>query len=138
MLETTLAIIKPIAVAQQHTGAILAQIQKEGFVLRSMEYRALTLGEAKAFYQVHQERPFYEEICEYISSDKVVIMLLEKEHAVADFRKLIGVTDPAQAAQGTIRKRFGTSLGHNAIHGSDALETAAKERAFFFPERLFA
>jgi nucleoside-diphosphate kinase len=134
MVERTLAIIKPDAVRAGVAGEIIAQIQQAGFRILGMKLIRLNEDQAGAFYAVHRERPFYRELVRYMSSGPVVPMALEKVNAVADFRTLIGATDPAEAAEGTIRKRFGRSKGENAIHGSDSPENARAEIAFFFAE----
>jgi len=125
--------IKPDAVTDGFTGPIIQQIEEAGFRIVAIKKIHLTPEEAGKFYEVHKERPFYGELCEYMSSNSIIPMILEKENAVEDFRKLIGATDPAKAVEGTIRKRFARSLGSNAIHGSDSDENAAIEGAFFFP-----
>jgi nucleoside-diphosphate kinase len=124
--------IKPDAVSNGHTGAILDQIIKSGFRIVSMKQTKLTGETAGQFYAVHKERPFYGELVKFMSSGIIVAAILEKENAVADFRKLIGATDPAKAEEGTIRKNFATSLGENAVHGSDSDENAQIEGSFFF------
>jgi nucleoside-diphosphate kinase len=125
--------IKPDAVIDGFTGPIIQQIEEAGYRIVAIKKVHLTPEEAGKFYEVHKERPFYGELCEYMSSNPIIPMILEKENAVADFRELIGATDPAKAAEGTIRKRFARSLSSNAIHGSDSDENAAIEGAFFFP-----
>lgn len=125
--------IKPDAVIDGFTGPIIQQIEEAGYRIVAIKKVHLTPEEAGKFYEVHKERPFYGELCEYMSSNPIIPMILEKENAVADFRELIGSTDPAKAAEGTIRKRFARSLSSNAIHGSDSDENAAIEGAFFFP-----
>jgi len=125
--------IKPDAVLDGFTGPIIQQIEEAGFRIVAIKKVHLTPEEAGKFYEVHKERPFYGELCEYMSSNPIIPMILEKENAVSDFRELIGATDPAKAAEGTIRKRFARSLSSNAIHGSDSDENAAIEGAFFFP-----
>jgi len=125
--------IKPDAVIDGFTGPIIQQIEEAGFRIIAIKKVHLTPEEAGKFYEVHKERPFYGELCEYMSSNPIIPMILEKENAVADFRVLIGATDPAKAEEGTIRKRFARSLSSNAIHGSDSDENAAMEGAFFFP-----
>jgi nucleoside-diphosphate kinase len=129
----TFTMIKPDAVIDGFTGPIIQQIEEAGYRIVAIKKVHLTPEEAGKFYEVHNERPFYGELCEYMSSNPIIPMILEKEHAVADFRELIGATDPAKAAEGTIRKRFARSLSSNAIHGSDSDENAAIEGAFFFP-----
>lgn len=125
--------IKPDAVIDGFTGPIIQQIEEAGYRIVAIKKVHLTPEEAGKFYEVHKERPFYGELCEYMSSNPIIPMILEKENAIADFRELIGATDPAKAAEGTIRKRFARSLSSNAIHGSDSDENAAIEGAFFFP-----
>ena len=124
--------IKPDAVANGHTGAILDQIIKGGFKITAMKYIALSGDVAGKFYEVHKERPFYGELVSFMSSGPIVAAILEKDDAVDDFRKLIGATDPAKADKGTIRSLFAESIGANAIHGSDSLENAEIEGNFFF------
>ncbi|HQW66342.1 MAG TPA: nucleoside-diphosphate kinase [Gemmatimonadales bacterium] len=136
--KLTFAMLKPDAVAAGNTGAILAHIEKSGFGIRAMQMLRLTLVEAEAFYAVHRERGFYGELVEFMSSGPVVALVLESPDAVAAWRTAIGATDPAEAAEGTIRKLFAESKGKNAVHGSDSDENAAREIAFFFPERELA
>jgi len=124
--------IKPDAFSKGHTGAILDQITKAGFKIIGLKLTQLTSEKAGAFYKVHKERPFYSELVQFMSSGPIVAAILEKTNAVADFRKLIGATDPAKAEEGTIRKRFASSMGENAIHGSDSDENAKIESDFFF------
>jgi len=124
--------IKPDAVAAGNMGAILDQITKGGFKVVAMKYLHLTAAQAGKFYEVHSARPFYGELVEFMSSGPIVAAILEKENAVADFRTLIGATNPAEAAEGTIRKMFAKSIGENAVHGSDSDENAAIEGSFFF------
>lgn len=124
--------IKPEAVADKHTGAILQMITQAGFAIRALKMTRLSKELAGKFYEVHKERPFYAELVEYMASGPVVAAILEKENAVEDFRRLIGSTDPAEAAEGTIRKKFARSKAQNAIHGSDSDENAEKECSFFF------
>lgn len=126
--------IKPDAFEGGNTGAILSMIEKAGFKLVAAKLTKLTPELAGKFYAVHKERPFYNDLCSYMSSGPIVAAILEKENAVADFRTLIGATNPAQAAEGTIRKLFAKSIEANAIHGSDSDENAAIEGAFFFSE----
>ena len=134
----TLAMVKPDAVAAGKAGEILAHIEKSGFGIRAMRMLRLTRVEAEAFYAVHQGRPFYGELVDFMSSGLVVVLALEASDAVAAWRTAIGATDPAEAAEGTIRKLFAESKGRNAVHGSDSDENAAREIAFFFPERELA
>jgi nucleoside-diphosphate kinase len=124
--------IKPDATQKGYTGAILDQIIKAGFTVKAMKWTRLTEAQAGLFYEVHKERPFYGELVEFMSSGPIVAAILEKENAVADFRKLIGATNPAQAEEGTIRKLYAASVGENAVHGSDSDENAAIEGDFFF------
>jgi nucleoside-diphosphate kinase len=132
MTNKTFTMIKPDATSKGHTGAILDQIIKAGFSVKAMKWTKLTREQAGAFYEVHKERPFYGELVDFMSSGPIVAAILEKENAVADFRKLIGATDPAKADEGTIRKNFAASVGENAVHGSDSDENAAIEGSFFF------
>ena len=124
--------IKPDATKKGHTGAILAQINEAGFRIVAMKTTQLSAQKAGEFYAVHKERPFYGELVEFMSSGPITAAILEKTNAVEDFRKLIGATNPAEAAEGTIRKKFATSIGENAVHGSDSNENAAIEGSFFF------
>ena len=128
----TFTMIKPEAVENGHTGAILERINKAGFRIVAMKKTALTSESAGTFYEVHSERPFYGELVDYMSSGPIIAAILEKENAVADFRTLIGATDPSEAAEGTIRKEFAESKAKNAAHGSDSDENAAIEADFFF------
>lgn len=132
MSNTTFTMIKPDATAKGYTGAILDQIIKAGFTIKAMKWTKLTKEQAGAFYEVHKERPFYGELVDFMSSGQIVAAILEKENAVADFRTLIGSTNPAEAAEGTIRKQFAASIGENAVHGSDSDENAQIEGNFFF------
>jgi nucleoside-diphosphate kinase len=131
-MERTLAILKPDSVAAGKAGAIIAKLQEEGFVVRGIKMLRLTDGQAKAFYEVHKERPFYGSLVEFMTSGPVVPLALERANAVAHLRDVMGATDVAKAAPGTIRNLFGTSIERNAIHGSDSPENAAIELAFFF------
>lgn len=128
----TLTIIKPDAVQNGHTGNIIQRITDAGFRILAMKYTWLTSGQAGRFYEVHRERPFYKDLVQFMTSGPVVPMILEKENAVDSFRTLIGATNPANAAEGTIRKDYATSVERNAVHGSDSDENAAIESAFFF------
>ena len=130
----TLAIIKPDAVAGGKIGAIVAHLEKEGFVVRAARLTRLATAEAQAFYEVHRGRPFYDELVSFMTSGPCLPMALERENAVAHYRQVIGATDPAEAAAGTIRKLYAESKGRNAVHGSDSDENAAREIAFFFSE----
>lgn len=124
--------IKPDAVADGNTGPIIQQIEKAGFKILAMTKLKMTPEQAGQFYAVHSARPFYQSLCDYMSQSEIIPMILEKDNAVEDFRKLIGSTNPADAAEGTIRKAFAKSIEANAIHGSDSDENAAIEGAFFF------
>jgi len=130
----TLGIVKPDAVATGKTGAIVAHLQKAGFVLRATRLVRLTRPEAEAFYEVHRGRPFYNDLVAFMTSGPCLPMALEREDAVAHMRTVIGATDPAEAAPATIRKLFAESKGRNAIHASDSPENAVREVAFFFTE----
>jgi nucleoside-diphosphate kinase len=124
--------IKPDAVEANNIGNILSMINNAGFRIVAMKYTKLSSSQAGAFYEVHKERPFYGELVEFMSRGSIVAAILEKDNAVEDFRKLIGATNPAQAEEGTIRKKYATSVGENAVHGSDSDENAAIEGSFFF------
>jgi nucleoside-diphosphate kinase len=124
--------IKPDATSKGHTGAILDQIIKAGFSVKAMKWIQLSEAQAGEFYAVHKERPFYGELVEFMCSGPIVAAILEKENAVADFRTLIGATNFKDAAEGTIRKKYATSIGENAVHGSDSDENAKIEGDFFF------
>lgn len=124
--------IKPDATSKGYSGAILDQIIRSGFSVKALKWTRLTPAQAGEFYAVHKERPFYGELVEYMSSGPIIAAILEKENAVADFRKLIGATNPANAEEGTIRKKFATSIAENAVHGSDSDENAIIEGDFFF------
>ncbi len=130
----TFTMIKPDAVQDGNIGNILAMINNAGFRIVAMKYTRLSKELAGKFYEVHQERPFYGELCEYMSSGPIVAAILEKNNAVEDFRKLIGATNPANAEEGTIRKKYAKSIGENAVHGSDSDENAAIEGNFFFSQ----
>lgn len=130
----TFTMIKPDAVADANAGAIIKMIQEAGFRIVSMRMTKMSPEVAGKFYEVHKERPFYQDLCEYMSSGAIIPMILEKDNAVADFRKLIGATNPAEAAEGTVRKLFAKSIEANAIHGADSDENAQREGAFFFAE----
>jgi nucleoside-diphosphate kinase len=132
MSNRTFTMIKPDAFRNGHSGAILDRIIKEGFKIKALKMIKLSAEKAGEFYAVHKERPFYGELVAFMSSGPIIAAILEKENAVESFRTLIGATNPAQAAEGTIRKMFATSVGENAVHGSDSNENAAIEGAFFF------
>ena len=134
-MERTLCIIKPDAVRKNNVGEIVAMIQAAGFKVLGMQLTRISAEQAGAFYAVHKERPFYGELVNFMSSGPIVPIALEKDNAVADWRALIGATDPAEAAEGTIRKRFAASKGENAVHGSDSVENGQIEVGFFFSEK---
>lgn len=128
----TFTMIKPDAVRNGHMGKILNQIIEAGFAVKAMKYTYLTPERAGQFYEVHKERPFYKDLVEFMSSGPIVAAILEKDNAIADFRNLIGATNPQEAAEGTIRNLYAKSIDANAIHGSDSDENAAIEGSFFF------
>ena len=133
--KITFTMIKPDAVKAGHTGAILNHINKAGFRIVAMKLTQLTVADAQKFYAVHSERPFFGELVEFMTRGPIVAAILEKDNAVEDFRVLIGATNPADAVEGTIRKKYATSIGENAVHGSDSDENAAIESAFHFAGR---
>jgi len=130
--QRTFSIIKPDAVRKGYTAAILADIEKAGFKIVAIKKIGLTKEQAEGFYYVHAQRPFFDELTTFMSSGAIFPMVLEKENAIADLRTLMGATDPAKAEEGTIRKKYASSIGENAIHGSDAEDTAAFEIGYFF------
>jgi nucleoside-diphosphate kinase len=130
--QRTFSIIKPDAVKKGSTGGILAEIEKAGFRIVSIKRQSITKDQAKGFYYVHAQRPFFQGLCEFMSSGPLFLMVLEKDNAIADLRKLMGATNPANAEEGTIRKKFAESIQENAIHGSDAEDTAAFEIGYWF------
>ena len=132
MGNRTLAIIKPDAVADGHTGKIIDHIIKAGFKIKAMKMIHLTKSSAKGFYEIHKKRSFFGELVEYMTSAPCIPIALERENAVEEYRKLIGATDPAKAAEGTIRKLFAKNIQFNAVHGSDSDDNAAKEISHFF------
>ena len=132
MLERTFSIIKPDAVRKGLTGAILNEIDNAGFRFAAIRQQSITKRQAEGFYAVHRDKPFFDGLTDFMSSGPLFLMVLEKENAIADLRKLMGATNPADAAAGTIRKRYASSLQENAIHGSDAPETAAFEIGYWF------
>ena len=134
MTNRTFVIIKPDAIKNRYTGKIYDRILQAGFTILSAKLLKMTLIQAERFYAVHRERPFYGELTTFMSSGACMVLALEKENAVAAWRETIGATNPEEAAEGTIRKDFATSLGENAVHGSDSDENAEKEIAFFFTE----
>jgi len=131
--ERTFSIIKPDAVGAGQSGAILARLEKSGFKVLAARMRRLTRAEAEGFYRVHKERPFFASLCEFMSSGPCITLVLEREDAIAGLREIMGATDPAKAAPGTIRKDFAASIEANAIHGSDGPDTARFEIGYFFP-----
>ena len=134
----TFTMLKPDAIENGHMGKIIDMIINAGFQIKAMKYTSLSVAEAQEFYAVHSERPFYGELVDYMTSGPIVAAILEKENAVADFRNLIGTTDPSEAADGTIRKYYAESEGRNAVHGSDSDENAAIESEFHFsPSEIF-
>lgn len=133
-MQRTFSIIKPDAVASGKAGAILALLEKEGFRISGLRLTRLSTGQAEAFYAVHKERPFYRSLVTFMTEGPVIVMALEREDAVKKLRDVMGATNPANAAEGTIRKLFAESIERNAIHGSDAPETAAQEIPFFFTQ----
>lgn len=132
MNNRTFTMIKPDATAQGYTGAILDKIIQAGFSIKALKWTRLTEEKAGAFYAVHQDKPFYNDLVSFMSSGPIIAAILEKENAVADFRKLIGATNPENASEGTIRKQYASSTQHNAVHGSDSDENAQIEGSFFF------
>ena len=130
----TFTMIKPDAVESNNIGNIIQMISNAGFTIKAMKFTKLSHEQAKNFYEVHKERPFYGELVEYMTSGPIVAAILEKENAVSDFRKLIGSTDPSEAEEGTIRKKYAESKGRNAVHGSDSDENAKIESNFHFSE----
>jgi len=133
MIERTLTIIKPDSVAGRNVGAILAHLERSGFDIVAARMTRLTRTQAGAFYSVHRERPFYDDLVAYMTSGPVWVACLEREGAVTELRRVMGATDPSKADEGTIRKMYGSSIERNAIHGSDSPENASIEIAFFFP-----
>jgi nucleoside-diphosphate kinase len=130
--QRTFSIVKPDAVRKGFTGAILAEIEKAGFRLVAIKKQSISKEQAEGFYYVHKERPFFNDLCAFMSSGPLFLMVLEKDNAIADLRKLMGATNPANAEEGTIRKKFAGSIQENAIHGSDGEETAAFEIGYWF------
>ncbi len=133
-LEQTFTIIKPDVVKAGQCGKIIDMIESNGFEILRLQKGQLSKDLAELFYDVHKEKPFFNELVEFISSGPIVIVALQKENAIDEWRTLMGATDPANAAEGTVRKKFGTSISHNAVHGSDSLETARYELGLFFAE----
>ncbi len=133
-MEKTLIILKPDAVKNKHIGHILTRIEEEQFQILGMKMVQLSKSDAEKFYEVHKERPFYQDLCEYMSSGPVVVAALQSQNAVAKWRDLIGATDPAEAAPNTIRKLYAESKEANAVHGSDSADNAKQEISFFFQD----
>jgi nucleoside-diphosphate kinase len=131
-MERTLAIIKPDAVGRRLVGQIVARVEAAGFQILALRMERLTRKDAEGFYAVHRGKPFFESLTDFMSSGPVVLMVLESATAIKDWRDLMGATDPAKAAEGTLRQAFGSSIGSNATHGSDAPETASFEIGYFF------
>jgi nucleoside-diphosphate kinase len=131
-VQRTLCIIKPDAVEKRNAGAILQRIEESGFRILALHMLHLTTGEAEGFYAVHRQRPFFGELVRFMTRSPVVVAVLERDEAVTGWRDLMGATDPAKAAPGSIRKVFGSNVGENATHGSDSLENAKSEIGFFF------
>ena len=135
MANKTLMMIKPDGVENGHIGNILEKVTSAGFKIKALKLTQLTLNDAEAFYAVHKKRPFFGELVAFMTRGPIVAALLEKENAVSDFRTLIGATNPAEAAEGTLRKLYATSMGENAVHGSDSDENAVIEASFHFAKR---
>ena len=131
-MERTLCIVKPDAVEKRVQGAILKHLQEEGFRIVAMKQTTLPRATAEGFYAVHKARPFFDELCTFMTRGPVVIVALERENAVQHYRNVIGATDPAKAAEGTVRKLYGANVGENAVHGSDSVENGRIECAYFF------
>jgi nucleoside-diphosphate kinase len=132
MIERTLAIIKPDATGRHQIGAIIQRYEQSGLLPVAMKLIRLTKSQAEGFYYVHKQRPFFDSLCSFMSSGPIVVLALEGEDAIQRHRDLMGATDPAKAAAGTLRKTFGTHIEHNAVHGSDSADTAKFELAYFF------
>jgi nucleoside-diphosphate kinase len=133
-MERTLCIIKPDAVKKKVQGHIIQKLSDSGFIIKGIKLLTLTKSQAMKFYEIHKERPFYVPLVEFMTSGECIAVALEKDNAIADYRKLIGATDPAEAEEGTIRKLYANSKQENAVHGSDSVENGIKEVAFFFSE----
>jgi nucleoside-diphosphate kinase len=131
-LERTLAIIKPDAVAKHAVGDIVGMIEARGFRILGMKMLEISKAQAEGFYAVHADKPFFDSLTNFMSNGRIVVMALEKENAIADWRELMGPTNPAQATEGTVRKKWGSSIERNAVHGSDADDTARFELSYFF------
>ena len=135
MSNTTLMMIKPDAIENGHIGNILEKVTSAGFSIKALKLTQLTVNDAESFYRVHKERSFFVELVNFMTRGPIVAAILEKENAVSDFRTLIGSTNPAEAAEGTLRKLYASSMGENAVHGSDSDENAALEASFHFSQR---
>lgn len=133
-MQRTCALIKPDAITSLRSGDIISIIELNKFTIVRMQKMRLSIKQAEEFYAVHKTKPFFGELVEYVISGELIVMALEKDNAIQEWRQLMGATDPAQAAPGTIRKMFGTSIGSNAVHGSDSPQTAQQELTFFFPD----
>ncbi len=133
-IEQTFAIIKPDVVKAVNSGRIISMIEDNGFEILRLQKGQLSKDLAELFYDVHKEKPFFNELVEFIASGPIIIMALQKDDAINEWRTLMGATDPAQAEEGTVRKQFGSSIGQNAVHGSDSIETARQELGLFFAE----
>ena len=133
-LEQTLSIIKPDAVERNLSEQIKDEFRNNGFTIKSEKKFQLSKNEAEQFYKVHETKPFYNDLCSYLSSGPIIVMILEKENAIASNRKLMGATDPKKAEEGTLRKKFGISIDKNSVHGSDSIENAKQEIEFFFKD----
>ncbi len=133
-IERTLAIIKPDCVRKGVVGEVIRRVQSAGFTIRALKMVKMSKKEAEGFYAVHKGKPFFDELTDFMSSGPCVPMVLEKENAIEDYRRLIGATDPAEAAAGSVRKDLATSKGQNCVHGSDSVENGRLETAYFFPE----
>ena len=134
-MDKTLAILKPDAIARNLIGSILAKIEENDFKIGALKMIHLSTPDAQAFYEIHKERPFYPELVEFMTESPIVVVVLEKDNAVQEWRDLMGATNPDDAADGTIRKLFAENVGRNSVHGSDSLENAVREIGFFFSER---
>lgn len=133
-MEITLGIIKPDGIQKKKIGAIIDRVEQEGFSIVGLKMLQATKKQTEEFYAVHKEKPFYDELTTFLASGPIVVMALEKENAIKTWRDLMGATDPAQAAENTLRKLYGTSIGINTVHGSDSVENGKLEIAFFFSE----
>jgi len=137
-MELTCLLVKPDGVADAHIGEIVAKVEREGFTVRGLRLLVLTRSHAEAFYAIHHGRPFFEDLVEYMTGGPIVALALEREDAVSHLRTVIGATNPAEAAEGTIRALYGRDIGTNTVHGSDSVENGIREALFFFSERELA